>query len=236
MYKHPYFDHPYFTSIRNDDHPNDAIPTFEQDPNKPAFITKFPAIKDHSISGKYVPTVVDPMLSNPIWMQGDPYLCEAIAGRFNHMIPSAGYTVDIDGRICCNNFDAANVNGFICAQAIQLHDDGIIGYPTYVVNTADAGLRMVVLNEEGKCPMDNGPVEDMMIFGNEKRPEGIYVPFCNAKAMADAVFLITSDLSNYEHQLISDLNDAASKRIPEAHKCKCGGNCKCKHEHDDFDL
>ena len=119
MNKHPYFNHPYYASMNNNmnqevvtmPHPNIdgavvavpvmknpvTIPEIPADPYK--FPVQFPEMSDHSISGRYVPNVVDHMLSKATWIESDPYLCEAIAERFNPMRHIDGYTVDIDGRI-----------------------------------------------------------------------------------------------------------------------------------------
>lgn len=238
---HPYFDHPYFNSIGSNmnqeivtmSHPNipvmknhTSIPEIPADPYK--YPVNFPAMSDHSIAGRYTPSVVDHMLSNPTWIEADPYLSEAIARNFNFMNKLDGYHIDIDSRIVHD--PAAVFNGYMCAQAFQLGQEAPITYPTYIVNTKDAGLRMVTFAPDG-FPMDNGPVEDVMIVGNETRPEGIYVPFCNAKAMADAAFLLGKELEHYENNLIETLNNEV-KSLPEAtseevYVCKCGGNCKC---------
>ena len=214
---HPYFKHPYFTNRTPINH-------YEANP---------PIESENSISTPYsdevmhyTPKVVDGMLTNPVWNETSPNHCEVISGLFNKMHPIDGYRVDKDCKIVSD--PSSIYNGYISAMGVVIGADGNKTYPTHIVNTEDAGLRMVSFDAGGYDPLDIGPVEDVMIIGNHARPEGIYVPLCNMKAIADAAVVIDKELKKYEQSLNDNMlaaND--TKLIEEAHECKCGGNCQC---------
>lgn len=194
----------------------------------------YPCVQDHKLPGVYTPNVVDHDMKHPAWIESDPDLCYVKGQLFNFKRPEDGYRIDVDS--CIIHPANSIFNGMIAAQVVQHNPDGFTGYPTYITMTEDAGLREVHFNKNG-IPVDDGPVQDVCFIGNDNRPEGLYVPMSNGKAMADAVLILKHRMEYYENMLMKDLSEVS---LPEAHECncdgKCGGNCKCKHEHDDFDL
>lgn len=216
---HPYFKHPYFTNRTPFINCNETDTATENENAITVPCTK-------SVANNYVPVVVDDMLRNPVWNDADPNHCEIIAGFFNRMSSADGYRVGKDSKIVSG--PSAIYNGYISAKGLVLGDNGNIMYPTYIVNTEDAGLRMVSFDKNGYDPLDMGPVEDMMLVGNDARPEGLYVPLCNMKAVADAAVVIGRELERYEQGIINEeLQSNITKMLNESHECKCGGNCQC---------
>ena len=214
---HPYFKHPYFTNGM----------TVNGHGASPINCENAIAVPCNNMESHYSPAVVDSMLKEPVWTNTSPERCEIVAGFFNRMNAMDGYRVGENcNKIVTNH--ASMYNGYISAMGVVIGDNGNTAYPTYIVNTENAGLRMVSFDENGYDPMDIGPVEDMMIIGNDARPEGIYVPLCNMKAVADAAVVIGKELKRYEETIIAnELKANVTKLIEEAHECKCGGDCKC---------
>ena len=266
MYNHPYFNHPYYKCIVE---PRSAAyamhPDYNPDmdtssptpaivpPSAPMPITPpiHPGPIDQygadtsavfSFRPNYRPDVLIP--NHTIWQNSDDLFMDIIAEEFVQYKRVDGYYVDVDSRICRHN--TVNNKGLIAADVLQSTEQTDADHlnfkcaPAIIVNTENAGFRYVRKDPNGNVLYDIGPVTDACIVGNIDRPEGLYVPFGNARAMADAIIILDNRLAKFEgiagvSELVANEIIAKPKQLPESHECKCGGNCKCTNP-DDFDL
>lgn len=257
-YNHPYFNHPYYKFIveprimayrqqeaENNPAPNALMPM----PSEiiPAHEVDECRVRDDSIFGfrpNYRPDVL--LTGHMIWEDPNSFFMDAVSKEFNPYNTVDGYTVDVDSRICKQMGAAPNVGGMIAATIMQPETSNILNdlkfncAPVIIVNTENAGLRYVRKDPNSSMMYDIGPVTDMCIVGNKERPEGVYVPFNNARAMADAIAVLDNELASFEGiATVTEVIANEFKRLPssteEKHECTCGGNCKCNC-HNDFDL
>ena len=106
-----------------------------------------------------------------------------------------GYTVDNHGFIV--NYDGvANIyDGIIHAMVITPDKNGDVNMAdVQIINTENAGFRYVTGKNENM--VDAGPVQNVCVVGNRERPEGIYIPTSNLKAVADGIVLMNRFLNN----------------------------------------
>lgn len=139
----------------------------------------------------YVPVMA--CVANPMWMDKRQEIkcLDTIFEKNNTYDPDTGYMIDGAGFIH-NPYVVDDVyGGVIAAHAFDLdiENDKVRWAPVNIVNTEDAGLRYAYTNKNG-CIKDVGPVESACIIGNYARPEGLYIPTCNTKAMADGMEIL----------------------------------------------
>ena len=134
-----------------------------------------------------------------------PYSCSdgpAIVGElksiwYNKNTALMNSVLEENGFINCYNGDIRSLgngmySGFI--PAISFSYDHYKSYPltsspAFLVNTINNGMRFVGISDDGGA-LDYGPVTVPCITGNSQRPEGLYVPLTDMKAVFDAqVFL-----------------------------------------------
>lgn len=226
---HYYRNHPYFFNQR----PN----TSTQAVTYPSAVAN-PAAVDNTYPG-YEPRMVN--LQAPRWFNNQNFVRNigSITKHTGYVSANDGYRIDGDGYIYQPSTDKDANGGVIAAMAIATEIENphnMITGRTHIINTEDAGFRHIHINNDGSV-MDIGPVESACIFGNIDRPEGIYVPLCNTRAMVDAAVLLDAVIKqSIEND--SDIplveNESSLEDLPVApfeedhHKCTCGGNCKCK--------
>lgn len=209
--------------------------------------------EDQMIAG-YTPRVISTV---PMWKEFKDRMIKDKNDLFatNFVSPYNGYYVDDEfGTIRNISDDNKSHGGILAATIMDVDPDAIVHTaPATIINTEDAGLRYVQCSKDGSM-MDMGPVESVCLVGNHNRPEGIYVPIYNTKAVADSIVI----LQEYFDQVTKDdvdippYEDAAMEafvapevdfkyiappaELTEHHEhdnshngnCKCGGNCKCK--------
>lgn len=176
-------------------------------------------------------------LAHPMWNENTSFI-----RTLNKMFevscynPCNGYHVDSSGLIYDPATSEEASAGVISAVAIGVDttkdSDRMITSCTHVVNTEDYGLRYVCHTKDGKM-LDLGPVEHACIIGNNDRPEGVYVPMCNTKAMADGITMLKEffKVATEDNKDLPPFEDDEELPAPDYHhdhKCICGGNCKCK--------
>ena len=193
-------------------------------------------------------------LHRPMWMNNE-YGIPVLGSLFqNHCYDkNKGYHIDNEGLIYDPTTSKDARTGIISAMAVGIDsknpngNNNVICANTHIINTEDAGLRYVHYNSAGEV-VDVGPVEHVCIIGNTNRPEGIYIPMCNTKAMADGSMFLEEmiaiatkndeDLPPFEEDIlqpvVEDLSNGVSNVCNDdhhskhhIHKCKCGGKCKC---------
>lgn len=194
------------------------------------------------ITPAYVPMMA--CVSHPMWMPKEQEIqcLDTIFEKNNTYGPHRGYEIDGAGFIYTPYTGDDAYGGVIAAHAFDLGENGEVRWaPVNIVNTEDAGLRYAFTNKNG-CVKDVGPVESACIVGNYDRPEGLYVPMCNTKAMADGMEMLKEmiqiatkddrDLPPFDP--IEEIpmnalpkNIKVDAIIPVAHECACGGECKC---------
>lgn len=193
----------------------------------------------------YNPRLAEP--ETPRWFNNQEFVMNigALTRETGYNSAKDGYRIGEDGYIYQPSTDNDANGGVIAAMAIasekEYPHDIIIGR-THIINTEDAGLRHVHINKDGSV-MDIGPVESACIVGNIDRPEGIYIPMCNTRAMVDGAVLLDNLIhTSMENDTDVNPNEFASTFIvdeiaslPAApfeeghhHECSCGGECKCK--------
>lgn len=179
--------HPYFTP--NPDH-NPIINPMHQ-----SISQEYSNIPESTSEPAYIPKMA--CVSKPMWMQ-NAYRTEFLNSMFSHDCYSRdrGNYIDSTGHVCDDAGDARS--GIIRGMAISIDTDNHntlkVG-SVNIINTEDAGLRYVHCSKYGTT-IDIGPVEHVCVVGNDERPEGIYVPICNTKAMADSIILIDKFLKD----------------------------------------
>ena len=234
--------------------------------NHPYFFNKQPA-QITSIQA-HPNTVVDPMvemtypgyiprmvnLDNPRWFNNQDFVKDLgeLTRRSSYKPDTQGYCIDGDGYIYQPSTDHDGNGGIIAAMAFvseKENSSNLIVERTHLINTEDGGLRHIHVCNDGAV-MDIGPVETACLVGNINRPEGIYVPLCNTRAMMDGVVLLDKmielSIENDADLPPVTLLPADEKEIPatpfddDHHECACGGKCngkcgdKCKcgkHDH-----
>lgn len=261
MYNHPYFGHPYYLSIV--EHSAECCKT-EPTTNTGSVMCNAPvpnnfkpdqrAMNEYQVNHtifrddaspfgfrpNYRPDVIIP--DHTVWENNNDAFMECIANEFRYYNPANGYKVDVDSRITVGQSKYAR--GMLMANAMQSAEeiDGIPQFnmaPVIIVNTENAGLRYVRKDPDSDLMYDIGPVNDACIIGNYTRPEGIYVPFSNARAMADAAIMLGNELKCF--QGVASVTEAIENTLverhtpsapfeAEVHECECGGNCKCHHD------
>lgn len=162
--------------------------------NHPYFKSMAPAPVAKPTVVPYQPGYVPIMacVENPMWMdkRQEIQCLDAIFAKNNTYDPNTGYEIDGAGFIH-NPYVCDDVyGGVIAAHVFDLDENnGVRWAPVNIVNTEDAGLRYAYTNKHG-CVKDVGPVESACIIGNYARPEGLYIPTCNTKAMADGMEML----------------------------------------------
>lgn len=169
----------------------------------------------------YQPRIADPI--NSRWMENEKrtiFLAEMYKrDTYNR---GMGYAIDDVGYIYSPETGDEAMCGVISAQVIASQTDKdcktCMVAPTNIVNTEDCGLRYVQVSETGHV-LDLGPVEHTCVIGNINRPEGIYVPTCNTKAMADGITLLNelyriSTEDDRDLPIVHDVEDFEKGNIP----------------------
>lgn len=215
---HPYFkNNPMLTSSPST-HTPDVIANKD---NVPAILTT-----PTTPLPMYQPRMVDP--KNPKWNNDDTILNKLnFAFEDNSYSSDFGYKIDGIGQVYDEYENLHAGPGVITALSIVSDGNNVDAVPAHIVNTEDAGLRYVRFCNDGTVA-DLGPVEQTCLIGNVERAEGLYVPMCNTKSMADAAHLLgvmikestmnNRDLPSIEECTVNDTHD---------HECSCGGSCKC---------
>lgn len=151
-----------------------------------------------------------------------------------------GYHIDDHGYLYSPATGDEACGGLIAGMAVVSDKETsseLITGRTHIMNTEDCGLRHVHMTKNGMA-MDLGPVETTCFIGNINRPEGIYVPMCNTRAMADGITILTNlleeatandaDLPKLD---LVDMTNSPASPVPfkddDHHECACGGACKC---------
>lgn len=177
-------------------------------------------------------------VSHPMWNE-NTYFINTLEKMFrvNGYDPINGYSIDSDGLIYAPTTGEEATAGVISAMAIGVdttkNDDRLTTGSTHIINTEDYGLRYVCPTKDGRM-LDLGPVEHACIVGNNTRPEGIYVPICNTKAMADGITMLKEffNKATEDDRDLIPFEDCEKLPAPDynkhEHKCSCGGNCKSK--------
>ena len=187
---------------------------------------------------EYEPRMAQPW--SPKWIDNQNYV-KALGEAMKHSayLPEHGYCIDNKGYIWDPTSENEARAGVIAGIAIasDVNDPNmVITGRTHIINTEDCGLRHVHMNEHGFA-VDLGPVENTCIIGNIDRPEGVYVPMCNTRAIADGIVFLNKVMEeSIENN--ADLVDTKAKALPSApfedehHECACacGGKCKCKNK------
>lgn len=142
----------------------------------------------------YIPKVVDHR--NPVWIEDESAMLKVVNSfRAVELCDNDGYTVDNHGFIV--NYDGvANIyDGIIHAMVIAPDKNGDVNMAdVQIINTENAGFRYVTGKNENM--VDAGPVQNVCVVGNRERPEGIYIPTSNLKAVADGIVLMNRFLNN----------------------------------------
>ena len=146
---------------------------------------------------KYKPRSTTPW--SPRWINNQDFVDNLANFKSNEFYNPNTYGYHVDGIGYLHN-DADPTcearGGAIAAVAIasDVEDpNNIIASKTILMNTEDYGLRHVIFTDN--FVKDFGPVESTCIIGNIDRPEGVYVPMCNTRAMADGIILLEQLLS-----------------------------------------
>ena len=175
------YNHPYFKKQNICNGYQECIPTHQSIyPTRPA--------------NGYIPIVVD--AKNPNWIEDESTMLD-IVNKFKpvKITEEDGYIVDDYGFITSRYGDISSVyDGIIHAMVITPDDDGAMLAHTQIMNTENGGFRHVT-NVNGNMA-DSGPVQNVCLVGNYDRPEGLYIPLCNLKAVADGVVLLESYFKN----------------------------------------
>lgn len=211
-------------------------------PNPENFGTlNFPVPTATTVTPEPIYPVYQPRVAAPIghsmWNENTSFI-NTLSKMFNVSCynPSSGYRIDSAGLVYNPATSEEAATGVISAVAAGIDttksDDRLITTGTHIINTEDYGLRYVCPTKEGRM-LDLGPVEHTCIIGNNNRPEGVYVPLCNTKAMADGITILKDffDVATEGDKDLLPFEDADELPAPDyhhEHKCKCGGNCKCK--------
>lgn len=171
--------------------------------NHPYFKKNIPAIipmtsnpTDRKLPSVYHPELVD--MHKPSWSDGGDRIAK-IAKTFTSVRfdDFDGCFVGPDGDICNSVIDDKVKDNVIHAVIItpNVSDDEEVELTNVqLINTQNAGFRYVT-NVDNRI-MDLGPVKDTCIVGNYYRPEGMYVPLSNLKAVADAAVLLSTFIEN----------------------------------------
>lgn len=207
---------------------------------------------EDQMAANYTPRVIS---TTPMWKEFKDRMITDKNDLFstNFVSPYNGYYVDNEFGIIRNISDDNKSHGGILAATIMDVDSNAVVHtaPATIVNTEDAGLRYVQCSKDGSM-MDIGPVESACLIGNHDRPEGIYVPIYNTKAVADSVVILQEyleqvtkddmDIPPYEDAVMAafvtpegDFKYIAppaelSEQYTHKHDSSCGGNCKCKKD------
>ena len=142
----------------------------------------------------YIPKVVDHR--NPVWIEDESAMLEVINSfRAVKLCDNDGYTVDNHGFIVNYDGEANIYDGIIHAMVIAPDKNGDVNMAdVQIINTENAGFRYVTGKNENM--VDAGPVQNVCVVGNRERPEGIYIPTSNLKAVADGIVLMNRFLNN----------------------------------------
>lgn len=188
----------------------------------------------------YLPRLADPQ--HPRWFNNQEFVrgLGEVTRMTGYNSKVDGYHIDDGGYIYQPGTGNEGNGGVIAAMAVASEQDGsndLIVERTHIVNTEDGGLRHVYITKNGSV-MDIGPVENTCLIGNIARPEGIYVPLCNTRAMADGAVILENMIkqateNDMDLMPVAELHDDIEE-LPmgifedDHHECSCGGNCKCK--------
>lgn len=181
-------------------------------------------LNENALQHRYVPEVVHP--NRPTWIDNSesiPMLKQLFERQCYDK--SEGFTVNDSQYVTPNGENA----GIIAAAAMYSDENGKIDYSfANIVNTENAGLRYVHCCESGKL-IDLGPVDHACFIGNNERPEGLYIPMHNMKAMYDGAdllsdMIVTAMNKDKEHIKLSN-NDIVDSCNGDCSNCKtCGGH------------
>lgn len=203
--------YPYYNQMSTPKTPNQSITVQNPTPFSPVPFQSF-----------YHPRVAN--VAQPRWMANENktfFLSEMfVRDTYNR---GMGYNIDDYGCIYHPNTGDDACGGIISAEAIgsyqdEAGNDKVRVGPTHIVNTEDYGLRYVQYTERGEV-LDLGPVEHTCILGNIDRPEGIYIPTCNTKAMADGIHLLNEMFkiateNNDDLPIVKDVENYKNGDIP----------------------
>lgn len=205
-------------------------------------------IHEHVPELHYTPKVVS--MRDPKWLPND-HIVEMLnhAHKDDHYSVSEGYVVDKSGLIYHPMTDTDAHGGIIAAMAFARDDDDNATYAfTHIMNTENAGLRYVVCPADEANMHDLGPVENVCFIGNQDRAEGLYIPLCNTRAIADGINCLENiledatkndaDLVPFEDDIPFTMEPPTTIEMPalptnstkKNHKCTCGGKYS-KHKH-----
>lgn len=193
------YNHPYFATRKIT--PSSTYGTTGVNPNDEDYFNIF--AEDHNEIKPYEPKTVD--ITNPSWVEAkEPLPLSPV--EFVEYTENDGCFVGACGRVMqsLRHKDNPVMGNVIHSMRVIPMDDnwkhvGIV--KAQIVNTQNAGFRYVAKNEEGGLD-DVGPVEDTCIIGNYKRPEALFVPLSNLRAVADAVHFLEGymDVSEEEYR------------------------------------
>lgn len=204
--------HPYYNQITPTS-PNQSVAVHKQNdvPFAPAPFEPF-----------YNPRIANP--AQPRWMANENktfFFAEMFARDAYHR--GLGYNIDGYGYIYHPETGNEACGGIISAEVVgsysdESKNDKIQIAPTHIVNTEDYGLRYAQYTERGEV-LDLGPVEHACILGNIDRPEGVFVPTCNTKAMADGMHLLNemfkiATKDDQDLPIVHDIEDFKNGDIP----------------------
>ena len=194
-------------------------------------------ITPEPINHIYHPRMAAP-LAHPMWNENTSFIRTLNAAfEISHYNPCNGYRVDSSGLIYNPITSEEASAGVISAMAIGVDttkdSDRMTTSGTHIINTEDYGMRYVLPSKDGKM-LDLGPVEHACVVGNNDRPEGIYVPMCNTKAIADGITILKEFFNiatEGNKDLLAPFEDDEELPAPDYHhdhKCICDDGCKYK--------
>lgn len=132
--------------------------------------------------------------TRPVWIEDESVL-DILETSFNvtEYSPKMGHFVTGNGGII--NARSGSAPGVISAMALDYdaNNDKMRAAPAYIVNTENFGLCYTGITKDGVM-VDLGPVINTCIVGNVVKPEGIYIPLGNTKAMADGLHIIQREM------------------------------------------
>lgn len=182
--------------------------------------------KPHPYGVKPVTPVEVLNLSDPKWIES-PSLIEELKKSYGSAVyePCDGYYTEGGGRV--RSSDTSLAAGVISAIAVNYdtENEKVNTAPAHIVNTENGGFRYVHCTQDGKM-YDIGPVINTCFVGNLERPEGIYIPLANTKAIADGLDMI---------QNVMGKRIETGKGMDESDPCfGCRMNCtSCFHADPD---